>query len=368
MEQTTSKYGMAGEQSVTQKLRTRMWVERGLFVALAAAGVAYYSLVFRVPPEACVITVNGKPSVVVGSAQTAEHLLSQIKRTAGPIQEVGFAQQVTLQRVSREGASPLSEAEALKALTPQLTLVAPGVGLFVNGRLLYGFADRQQAVGALSLLLKELSPPDPDLTRAFQEKVQLTSARIPVAQFLPSADAALSRVRASLSQKKAHVIRAGDSPWKIANEYGLPIAALKRANPRVDFTRLVAGETVMVPTGVSPLTVIAWKEVEESLGGAASGRTQVVRHVYVNGAVSSRQVVLRPRAAQEEPAPRRRSWRQSRRSHRERAESRRRTTPARRRAVRDSGPREEASRPADGVRITREPEATPSWQESTTTP
>jgi LysM repeat protein len=49
--------------------------------------------------------------------------------------------------------------------------------------------------------------------------------------------------------KKVYVLSAGDSAATIALMYGLPVSALKAANPRVDFNKLKPGTAVTIPPG-----------------------------------------------------------------------------------------------------------------------
>jgi len=291
--------------AMAQRLKARLWFERGLFLALVAAGLTGYALFLHAQRGACVVEVEGQPAVVMESQGAADHVLGEIKRSAGRVPQAGFAQQVTFHRVSSKGAPVVSEAEALKTLSSQLTVVVPGVGVFVDGKLLFGFADRSQAVGAVSALLVELSPPGPGLTRTFAGKLKIASAQIPVRSFLPSAGAAVSSVREALAARKYHVVRPGDSLWQIAQDCHVTTDRVRRANPEVDFARLKAGDTVAIPVGASPVTVVAWKEIPEQADGGAT----VVRVKYVNGEETERQVISRLRRPQEERATRPKSVR-----------------------------------------------------------
>ncbi len=49
--------------------------------------------------------------------------------------------------------------------------------------------------------------------------------------------------------QKMYVLSAGDSAATIATMYGLPIAAIKAANPKVDFNRLRPGTAITIPPG-----------------------------------------------------------------------------------------------------------------------
>jgi len=52
--------------------------------------------------------------------------------------------------------------------------------------------------------------------------------------------------------KKVYVLGPGDSAATIALMYGLPVSAIKAANPKVDFNRLKPGVAITIPP--SPFT------------------------------------------------------------------------------------------------------------------
>jgi LysM repeat protein len=277
----------------TRRSGFRPWLERGLFAAILALVGAWHFGVFGRGPQTCVVVVDGKPVVVMASRAAADRLLEQIRHQAGDVETAQFAQHVSLYSVDADRNPSVSDVEAMKILAPKLEVVVPGAGLFVNGKLFAGLPSRGAAVETFTLLLRELSPPDPDLTRAFKERVSIREGLLPVEDYVPDAQTVLDRVREAMAAKITYTIKGGDSPWKIANDHGITIAQVKQANPGVDFTRLQAGQEVVVPTGKAPVTVVAWKEVLEPVGG--SGQTQTVRIVYENGVEVQRYVAQRPR-------------------------------------------------------------------------
>jgi LysM repeat protein len=52
--------------------------------------------------------------------------------------------------------------------------------------------------------------------------------------------------------KKTHMLRPGDTPAVVALMYGLPVSALRAANPNVDFNRLHAGDSIFIPPNPLP--------------------------------------------------------------------------------------------------------------------
>ncbi len=52
--------------------------------------------------------------------------------------------------------------------------------------------------------------------------------------------------------KKTHLLRPGDTPAVVALMYGLPVSAIRAANPNVDFNRLHAGDQIFIPPNPLP--------------------------------------------------------------------------------------------------------------------
>ena len=49
------------------------------------------------------------------------------------------------------------------------------------------------------------------------------------------------------SANRTHTIRAGDSPYSIAKQYGVKLDALMAANPGINPQRLKVGQTLNIP-------------------------------------------------------------------------------------------------------------------------
>ena len=52
--------------------------------------------------------------------------------------------------------------------------------------------------------------------------------------------------------KRTYVVRPGDTPALLALVYGVPVSAIRAANPRVDLSRLRAGQSLYIPPTALP--------------------------------------------------------------------------------------------------------------------
>jgi LysM repeat protein len=270
-------------------LRRRLWAERVVFVLIVGGVLAFH---FRGVGEkkACLIAVDGRPAVVVASRRIAERVLDGIKASSGLPGQVGFTHKVTFHSVSAAGKKLLSDADAMGVLAAKLQPVVQASAILVNGEVVVGLPSREEAIRTISLLLERFSPPGPDVSRAFKEKVSVETQQVPADRFISTAQEAVERMVRAAGPKGKHEVRPGETGWKIALEHQVPLSRLQAANPGVDLDRIRAGDQLEIPGETSPLTVIARKEVQEDLGG---GRTGTVRITYENGVEVSRDVIKR---------------------------------------------------------------------------
>jgi LysM repeat protein len=76
------------------------------------------------------------------------------------------------------------------------------------------------------------------------ELEQLQANTVAMGQDLPDEPPPLPPIP---EPKKVYVLGAGDSAATIAVMYGLPVSAIKAANPKVDFNRLKPGVAITIP-------------------------------------------------------------------------------------------------------------------------
>jgi LysM repeat protein len=279
----------ASDEGEISGLRRRLWVERAIFVVLLAGLLAFHFGKLGVR-QVCVIAVDGHPTAVVVSRSDANRLLDEIKKSAGVSAEVTFSHKVTLHSVSAAGERVLSDAEAMTAMAGKLEPVVQASAILVNGELVIGLPTSTDAIRTLSKLIQELSPNVSDVQATFKESVKIEDRQVPADRFAASAEAAVEKVLKASAPKGRHEVKPGETGWKIALLYRVPVSRLAAANPEVDLGRIHAGEKLTIPGDLPPITVVARKEVREELGPGVSKTTRIT---YENGAEVSRDVIGR---------------------------------------------------------------------------
>jgi len=298
---------LSRSEDLVRRLRRRLWAERMVFMLLLAAALALHFGQFG-EPSACLVAVDGRPAVVMRSRRDAERVLKAIKDSSGLPGKVAFTGKVTLHTVPEANHKVLSDAAAMEVLASKLHPVVQAAAILVNGEVVAGLPDRDEAVRAISLLLLHFSPPGEDVARAFRESVKIETRDVSADRYVPSAAAAVERIAKAAAPRGTHEVRPGQVAWKIALDYQVSLSRLQAANPGVNLNTIHAGDQLQIPGELPPLTVVARREVQEDLGG---GRTQTVRITYENGVEVSRDVIGRHRPAGRDAGPR------QRRRHRE---------------------------------------------------
>ena len=114
------------------------------------------------------------------------------------------------------------------------------------------------AVNLTALSEQERIQADPDLTpeqKAVKlkelELQQLQANTVAAGGDLPP-DTLQPPASSSGPPKRTHVVRPGDTPAVLALVYGVPVSALKAANPRVNFGRLQPGQALTIPPTLLP--------------------------------------------------------------------------------------------------------------------
>jgi LysM repeat protein len=308
----------AESELLIRRLKRRLWLERIVALAVIGAGAFIHFRGLPAGLRVCIIAVDGHPTAVVPSRSDAERILREIKAASGlPPEKVQFAQTVTFHSGSRSRNPVQSDAEAIGALSAVLQPVVQAAAVVADGEVVLALPTQDEAVRALSMLLREFAPADSGVRTFFKEQVKVDMRLVPVDRLVPSARAAVERIVRDAAPSRVHRVKAGDTAWKIAAQYDVQMSRLQQANPGVDLSRLRIGDKVKIPGKLPPVTVIARREIEETVGEGPLTRTQLVRITYENGVEVRREVIARRRPS---PPPQAEAPREGRNPYRWRDE------------------------------------------------
>jgi LysM repeat protein len=300
------------KQDPLRKLRLRLRLERAIFAAVVLVLILLYLGALPGGRRVCLVSVDGEPVAILPTRTEAERLLDELKGASGfPPGEISFAQTVTLHSVSAARNPSQSYREAMDALSSALQPTARAAAILANGELVVALPDQGQAVRTLSLLLKQLSPPEPDVSAYFKEQVKVEMCEVPAHKLVLDADEAVQSIADEAAAKADHKVERGESAWKIARQYNVSLRRLAHANPDVDLESLRSGATLKIPGTLPPITVVARREIEEEVVEGIYRRTRRTRITYENGMEVKREVIggQRPEVSVPPPGPYREPWR-----------------------------------------------------------
>jgi len=279
-------------ERLVRKLRRRLWAERVFWLLLVVLLAAVHFGAIPAGRQVVLIAADGQPITVVATQAEARRLLNSIRSSSGlPADKVSFAQKVTFHKVPADRNPVQSDRDALEALSAKLTLVSRAAAIVANGEVVLALPDQQEAVMALSLMLEEFTPAGENTTVYFKEHVKVEMRDVAPDKLHPSAEKAVAKIAEASAPKGDYEVQPGDSAWKIAQKQGVSLSRLAAANPGVNLDRVRAGERLKIPGELPPLTVVARKEVEESVGEGPTARTRKIRITYENGAEVNREVI-----------------------------------------------------------------------------
>ncbi len=281
-------------EAQVRQLRRRLWLERAFWVVIICLLGAVHFGALPGGRRAVLITANGQPVTVVASRGEANRLLDELKSSPNvPGVKAGFAETVALRSVSAARNPVQSDSEAMKALAAKVHPVVRAAAIVTNGEIVLALPDQKEAVQTLSGILRRFSPPGGRATPYFKEQVKVETREVPPDKLYPNADKALARIVEASQPKGSYEVKPGDSAWKIAGEFGVPLSRLAAANPELDMDRVIVGQKMKIPGELPPLTVLAREEVVETIGEGPGAPRRKVRISYENGAEVEREVVGR---------------------------------------------------------------------------
>lgn len=208
------------------------------------------------------VEVGGHQVAVVRDYREVDRALASLERTYGP--DVALEGVRVVRVAAARNRSPAGAAEVENRLAEALGLQKRAVGVAVDGKVRFCFADRATALAFLDRLKKSY-PADPGAEVRFLQNVQLVEVRVPQSE-LCSVEEALTAASQARRQNKEYIVKEGDTLWDIAVKHGLSVDELLVANPGLsEDTVLALGQSLNVGKVQPLLTVVATARLKETI-------------------------------------------------------------------------------------------------------
>ena len=170
-------------------------------------------------------------------------------------QEVRLVDPVRLVPARASGRELLSANALAELMARACRWEAVATGIAVNGRPVVAVRDTATAQRVLERLKAQYREGG-DATVRFAEDVALVPVAV-ASEAILDEERALEKLRYGGLGPARHVVTPGDTIWNIARAYGVAVDDLLANNAGLDPARLQVGATLLVPTGIPLVNVVA---------------------------------------------------------------------------------------------------------------
>lgn len=277
---------------VIARLRRRLWIERGLFLAtlLVLAGVWLYPIVF---PSVWAVYVDNRPLVALRDREAMLAVLEEVKREgAGTAVGVTFLQAVRVGSINPSRVEVTDAHTAAERLAAIVKLKAPRGVIYVDGQAVVALPDEAQANAVLEEIKSAFATTldSVDAPPSFAQKVEVR-AEPAEQEAWADKETALGLLRGEeAAEGNQHTVKRGETAVGIAEQYELTADELARLNPKVDIKHLRPGVKLEVSPADPPLlTVVTEGRSTETLPTPFTTVTKTSPKLYVG-----KRIVKRP--------------------------------------------------------------------------
>ncbi len=291
---------------VPNRFGNRIWTERAVF-ATVIAGIGIWMGVSQLTKVPHAVLVNGKPLVNVESLGAAKRLLNDARRlNVGnvPGDRVRFHQNVTIRPVGKD-AEITDMAEAGRKLGEATTVEAEAYAIVIDRTPIVALADRSDSEQALKLVKEnyERKLGGHSAVSTFKEDTHIDKRYVSADKLCESTSDAVRILTSAPNGPTMHTVKLGDRAAKLAIQYKVPLADMKRMNPQADLDHLHEGDQLIMQVAKAPLTVISKIQSSElrnitppsglgRYGTIKSGRRQAnIVAIYENGEKVSEEII-----------------------------------------------------------------------------
>jgi len=233
----------------------------GLAVYLAVASLAYALF----GPNACEVTVGGRPVAVAKSSKSARQALdglladksAALQKPVKPASRVDF-RPVRLGRDALRG-EVLDTGGLKQVLGENLTFTVKCAVITVGGEPKVCLSSKGEAEELLSWLLG-IYPAAGDERVEFKEKVEVAERYVPLDGVLSLEEAKKAVLLGSVKYVQ-YTVQEGDTLWDIALASGIDQEQIVLANPGMDPENLSIGQVLYLSKEAPMITVLATRQV-----------------------------------------------------------------------------------------------------------
>lgn len=260
---------------------------KSISAAAAVIVLVSYLVNASLPVNAYAVEVNGKTIATVAEKDEAEKLLQHLKTEKERLwhRKVSIEQKLAFENVRVRKYQIDNPIVVKNRLKKAVTFVATAGAIKVNGNIAVVLKDSKEAASVLQKLKDSYNNENIKVENvSFQESVEVVDVPVSLGEVVTD-DKALKLLKEGKQEKKAYIVKPGDSLWTIARANDMHVADLIKMNPSLSEhldlgqqINLVALEPMInvVLTGESIVKEeIPYKVVVKKDSGMNSGREKV---------------------------------------------------------------------------------------------
>jgi len=235
-----------------------------VFLCVVAAAVISVLLVYST--EAYKVSIDGEPVGIVKKEADAQAIVEEIVKKA----ELEYGTQIvtpsrlTFEKVLLAGKNT-EEDELRKRMEDRIDLRMKAFVLNVDGKDIACFKDQASAREVLDRIKEPYkAEEEKGAVLGFLENVSIIERGVPLQQ-TDTVDEVFNNIFLKSEQTKKYIVKEGDTVSEIAEEYGLKLADIQKANPDLDIDRISIGQelNLMVPRYIINVTSTVYETYEE---------------------------------------------------------------------------------------------------------
>lgn len=306
---------LGGPQSPAALSRRRV----GVAVLIAGLVVAAVGMIPGYIASAYAVTVDGHPVGLVRSPEVVDRAVAAVADQAAAASGVGVSlvSSVKTEKVRRPEGPLLEEDELKGALEGKLSFVAVAWSVKVNGVSVVALATEADARRVIEEIKSEYSRPGKGAVLVdvrFLQGVEVARETVDPSRIRSPEEARRILMRGT-DQLVTYTVKRGDSLWRIAQQHGLTVEDLRRANPAMAQSDILQVGQELAVVKAEPYVTVAtmerqvqevaipcpvqvkfsqdrwpWEEVVETPG--RNGKKRITYEIYRQaGAVVERRIV-----------------------------------------------------------------------------
>ena len=256
----------ARSQKKTNKLAENLFLGNKLFIGLGVIVACAILYVAFIRPNSIRVMVGDKAVATIPMSNiTAENFEETIiTRLQVKLEtNIRLNEEITFRPVNTRANGRVTPEQAADRVIDSVSYMQEAGEIFLNGEYIATVSSVEGGRAIIEDIAREMLPGGANIIDIYAEGVTITPTFIDNKE-LADLHGVAAVLRASTREITPYIVTAGDSPWLIANRFGMTLSDLSELNGNMDVnnTNIREGDVLMVSMDVPFLTIHTEEELE----------------------------------------------------------------------------------------------------------